>query len=84
MQIQEIISTIKAQIAFRRTIIGRPINKKALEVLKAAIQDDKNSDSEAIKCQNCCIIQSSLLVPEGCQNCGSKDLTTNINKTDVL
>jgi hypothetical protein len=84
MQIQEILSTIKAQIVFRRTIIGRPINEKALGILKIAIEDNKNSGSEAIKCLNCCIIQSSLLVPEGCQNCGSKDLTTNINKTDVL
>lgn len=84
MQIQEIISTIKAEIIFRRTVSGRPINEKTLEILKTAIADSKNSSSEAIKCLNCCIINSSLLVPEGCQNCGSKDLSTNINKTDLL
>ena len=30
------------------------------------------------KCKNCGIILSSLLVPEGCVNCGSKDLATEV------
>ncbi len=84
MEINKILSTIKAQISFRRTMTGRPINDKTIGILKVAIGDDKNCSSDAIKCLNCCIINSSLLVPEGCQNCGSKDLSLTIPTTDIL
>ena len=84
MRIVDVITTIKAERLFRRTPSGRPITEKALNYLDAAMEDKKNSFSEAIMCANCCIIQSSLLVESGCPNCGSKDLTTEITKKDVL
>jgi rubrerythrin len=85
MQISEAISTIRAELIFKKTPTGRPINEFALENLRATIQDEKNWQSNVIICKNCCIIMSSLLMPEGCPNCGLKqDLNRNISKADLL
>jgi len=84
MNINEAITTLKAEVAFRKTPCGRPITEDAIAFLEAAISDDKNYESPAIKCLNCCIIQSGLLVPDGCANCGGKDLTTDIKVNDAL
>jgi len=79
MNISEVISILKAELVFKRTPCGRPINDFASESISAAIQDTKNHGYEVVKCKNCCIITSGLLVPDGCPNCGSKDLEHNIN-----
>jgi len=84
MNISEVLNTLKAEIALKRTPIGRPITDYAIEALSAAVEDEKNYDIDAVKCTNCCIIQSSLLVPEGCPSCGSKDLSTEITKADII
>jgi hypothetical protein len=84
MNIEEIIPTLKAQRVLRKTPCGRPITEKAVATIDAALSDEKNHDAPATRCLNCCIILSSLLVPEGCVNCGGKDLTTNITKDDIL
>ena len=83
MNISEVIDIIRAEVVFKRTPSGRPINEFALQNLSAALEDQQNYDIEAIKCQSCCIIQSSLLVPEGCPNCNSKDMTTSIMKENI-
>jgi hypothetical protein len=83
MKIGEVIPIIKAQILLKRTIQGRHIVDNAISVLEASLSDNKNWHNEALKCLNCGIIISSLLVPEGCVNCGSKDLKSidyKINK----
>lgn len=74
MKIGEAINLIKAQIVLGRTPKGRPIVKDAIDTLEASLDDNKNWHNDALKCLNCGIIISSLLVPEGCVNCGSKDL----------
>jgi len=84
MNIQESLETMKAQRVFKRTPCGRPTTEFAIKALEAAISDEKNYGVEAVKCTNCCIIQSSLLVPEGCSNCGAKDLTYEISQNDIL
>ena len=66
-----------------KTPCGRPLTDYAIEVINAVLSDEKNYGAEAIKCKNCCIIISSLVVPEGCPSCGSKDLTTNISELDI-
>ena len=71
------------ELILGRTPIGRPLTDYAVETIEAVLSDEKNYDSKAIQCQNCCIISSSLLVPEGCMNCGSKDLTTDIKESDI-
>ena len=84
MKVSEVINTLKSERVLGRTPTGRPLTDYALETIDATLADKKNSESELIKCQNCCIIVSSLLVPEGCVNCGAKDLTTNITRADIL
>jgi len=84
MNILDSIPTMRAEVAFRKTPTGRAITDDAIAFLEAALSDEKNYESEAIKCLNCNLIQSSLLVPEGCVNCGGKDLTTDIKDNDVL
>jgi len=85
MKIVDIISILKAERIFRRTPSGRPITEYALESLDASIDDEKNWQSDVIKCSNCCIIQSSLLFSDGCPNCGLKqDLTINIITENIL
>ena len=84
MNISEVVPTLKAEKTFRKTPSGRPITEYAEQVIEAALSDEKNYEAPAVKCLNCCIILSSLLVPEGCVNCGGKDLTTDITKNDIL
>jgi len=78
MIIEEALDTLKTEMALKRTPCGRPINENTVELIKAAISDQKNWGSEVKKCLNCCIIVSSLLVPRGCPNCGNKDMTNDI------
>jgi hypothetical protein len=75
---------LKAQKEFQRTPSGRLITEYAVQVIDASLEDTKNYGAEVVKCKNCCIILSSLLVPEGCANCGSKDLTSEINEDDII
>lgn len=84
MKISDVIETIKAEIIFKRTPSGRPITDYAIKFLSSALEDQKNYNMDAVICNNCCIIQSSLLVPEGCKNCGAKDLSTEIAMEDTL
>lgn len=84
MNIREIVRTMMAEVYLRKTPTGRPITEKAIAVLEAALSDKKNYNAPATKCRNCNIIVSSLLVPEGCVNCGGKDLTTDITQNDIL
>jgi hypothetical protein len=78
MNIQESLKTLIAQRNFERTPRGRPVTEKALHTLNATIADEKNYEVEVIKCLNCCIMLSSILVTKECPNCGSIDLSTNI------
>ena len=83
MKISEVISTLMAEKLFRRTPMGRPLTDFAIDTLNAALEDIKNQNQDAIRCLNCGLITSSLLVSDGCV-CGSKDLTLNITKSDIL
>lgn len=78
MQIKDAISIIKAEALFGRTPSGRSISEYAQNALEASVEDVKNYEMECLMCLNCNIIISGLLCPEGCPNCGSKDLTTDI------
>lgn len=84
MTIQEVLKTLAAQISFQRTPKGRSITSKAIDSLRASIEDEKNYGIAAIKCLNCGIIQSSILATKGCINCGAIDLTTEITQGDIL
>jgi len=84
MKISEVIKILMAEQLFKRTPKGRKLTEFAIENIVAALEDKKNYDQQAIKCMNCGLITSSLLVPEGCNNCGSKDLTTELTQQDIL
>lgn len=84
MKISEAINTLKAERSFNRTPSGRPLTNYAVDILESALQDIKNHGMEVMQCINCKFIGSSLLFSDGCGNCGSKDLTTDINKMDII
>jgi hypothetical protein len=73
-----------AERVFRRTPLGRPITEYALDSIDAALEDKDNQNQDATVCKNCGMIGSSLLVPEGCNNCGGKDLSTNIITENII
>lgn len=84
MNISDVLNSLNAQKYFGRTIKGRPITEFGENGVEATLQDEKNYGAEAVGCKNCGIILSSLIVPEGCLNCGSKDLTHDLMEGDVL
>jgi len=86
MNIQEALKTLIAERNFERTPRGRSVSEKAIESLSAAIKDEKNYNVDATKCLNCGIIESSILTTntKGCVNCGGINLTTNIEKGEIL
>ena len=78
MKIKDSIYILNIQKLLKRTPNGRDINDNALSGIEATINDKKNYEINVTKCKNCGIIISSLLVPNGCINCGCKDLDINI------
>ena len=84
MRISEVTKTIQAQIAMERTSCGRSITQLGVDTCQAVLDDTENYEQDAIKCKNCCIILSSLVIPEGCVNCGCKDVTYDITDQDIL
>lgn len=79
MTIQDALDIIKRELALERTPSGRPITEDALLSLDSTLEDHKNYHMDVVQCLNCKLILSSLLVPSGCINCGSKDLTSNVS-----
>lgn len=84
MKISETLNTLRAERAFGRTPFGRSLTDHAMQIIDATIEDRKNYGAEAISCTNCHFIGSSLLAEKGCPNCGGKDLSTDINKNELL
>lgn len=82
MKISEVIIILKAEKNLERTPTGRLITEYGVNTVIATLEDQKNWESDAVRCKNCCIILSSLLVPAGCPNCGAKDLTKKIEKLE--
>ena len=77
MKIGEAIPILKAEVSFKRTPSGWPINDETIEYLKAAINNKNNQNSSIIICENCHLWMSSLLAPSGCKNCGYKQGDTH-------
>jgi len=84
MKIVEVIPDLKAELYFGKTATGRSVNEEAKSSIQATLSDTKNYEVEAVKCLNCGIILSSLLIQSGCPNCGGSDLTTIIDKKATL
>lgn len=84
MKISDIIDTLRAEVILKKTPSGRSITDYAVDTLIASLEDKKNHGAEVVECKNCKLIISGLLTPEGCPNCGSKDLTSKIKQADIL
>ena len=84
MNISNVIPDFKAELYFSKTSRGRTVNEAAKASIQAALADTKNYEVDAVKCLNCGIILSSLLVQSGCPNCGGSDLSTIIGPKDIL
>jgi hypothetical protein len=81
MNISEISTLMYTQGILGRTPKGRLITEYGVNALMAALSDEKNHGVDAVLCKNCGIIMSSLLIPEGCPNCGGNDMTLSIPKS---
>jgi len=80
MNISDTIPILKMEQILGRTPRGRAISEYAVETLNAAISDEKNHGSNVVECMGCGFVISSLLIEDGCPNCGAIDLTENIYK----
>ncbi len=74
MLIQDGLHILKTQLMLKRTPKGRPITNYALQCLESVMGDEKNYQSNLVKCKNCGFVISSLLVEEGCPNCNYLEL----------
>jgi len=50
----------------------------AIKTVGATLVDQKNYQMDVIQCLGCGFVVSSLLVADGCPNCGAIDLSENI------
>ena len=73
MNIEEAKPIIDKQIVLKRTSKGRGINENAIEALKTSLEDEGNLGTEFVVCKNCGFVVSSLLIFDGCPNCGGLD-----------
>jgi hypothetical protein len=78
MNISEVLNILNDQLLLKRTPKGRAISEFGIKAIEATIQDTKNYENPAIRCLGCGFVVSSLLVADGCPNCGVIDLTENI------
>ncbi len=78
MKISEAIPILNREQTLERTPKGRSISEYAIETLSSTISDQKNYHMDVIGCLGCGFVISSLLVSDGCPNCGAIDLTENI------
>jgi len=84
MKIKDAIQVLRTEAVFGRTPSGRSITDYAQNAIVASLEDTKNYEMECLSCKNCSLIMSGLLCPEGCPNCGSKDLTIEINEINEI
>lgn len=82
MRIVDAIPVLRAQMVFKKTPKGRSITEEGVKAIAASLEDEKNFGVDVVKCLNCGIIMSSLLVPNGCVNCGSKDLDKDVKSVE--
>lgn len=80
MKISEATDILQKEQALGRTPSGRALSDYAIQTVGATLEDQKNYQMNVIKCMGCGFIVSSLLVADGCPNCGAIDLTEDIIK----
>jgi len=78
MNISEAIDILSKEKSLGRTPQGRALSDYAKETVDATLVDDKNHNMNVVQCLGCGFIVSSLLVADGCPNCGAIDMTEDI------
>ncbi len=89
MNITEAKTIIERQMILNRTAAkGWPLSDFAKESLNACLQDinaQKNTEAPAMRCLNCGLIISQLLIEaEGCPNCSGLDIDDNIDPNEFI
>ncbi len=89
MNITEAKIIIERQILLNRTADkGWPLSDFAKDSLNACLQDinaQKNPEAQAMRCLNCGLIISQLLIEsEGCPNCNGLDIDDKINASQFI
>lgn len=78
MTIQESLPIIKSQLSLGRTPDGMILTEYAKENLKSVLADEKNYHMDAVQCDNCRLVISSLLIDSWCPQCGYGKFDTKI------
>ena len=78
MNIVEAIYILNKEKSLGRTPNGRALSDYAKKTVDTTLKDNKNHHMNVLKCLGCGFVVSSLLVADGCPNCGAIDLTENI------
>lgn len=76
--IQDVLDILINEIREAETPTGQPIDNFSKENLVAAIDDEANHGYSAVRCTNCGLVQSALLVKDNCPLCGYWELDSNI------
>ena len=74
MKTANILTILKAQATFHRTMIGRFVTEDAVFASQNTIDDQNNLSQQAMICKNCKYVNSDLQFPSGCPNCGGHDI----------
>ena len=77
MNIQKSLSRIKTQLLLNKTVGSKSgswdLSLDAVASVEATVNDQANYHVAAVKCSNCGLLISSLLVEVRCPNCGGLD-----------
>lgn len=69
---------IKTQIELGMSSYGRMLSKEAISYLDSCLSDEKNLSNYSVECMNCGMVQSILLIENGCSNCGCLDIDAEV------
>lgn len=72
-------AVFKVEISTGRTPKGRPLTDFAVKCVRSSLEDIENGNAPTSKCLACGLIVSSLLIADGCPNCGGLDMTLEMN-----
>ena len=69
---------IKTQIELGLSSEGRRLNEEAILSLDSCLSDEKNMGNYSVECIGCGMVQSILLIEDGCVNCGCLDINAEV------
>ena len=79
MKIKDALDILTTEIRLSRTPKGRIIDDFSKQNLQAVIDDVANHEYEVVRCKNCGMVGSALLVTDNCPNCGWIRFDSNIS-----